>query len=342
MYFIKKTLLFFLLLNIFSFAEDSSDTFDIMYVYTTAAKNRVGGTANMRKLIHDTIVRFNQSFANSNMDLNINLVHTEEISYQEDTFNLTSSAKYRTTLSRLKNNNDGYIDRVHILRDMYSADLVHMFIENNAYGGLGYIGIPFSVSSVNVRVSNPLVYAMKSCIHEVGHNMGLYHASDRAYPLYARGYTTSNLGTIMGANYINYWSSPDVTYNGIVTGTVDNDARRAILEKAPIIANFRQRPITTAPTLTTTPPAITYANTLILEINGTPSYEVYVNGVKHGTLDANGKATINLDNLSIGENSFNIQLKDPVSGTLSTALTLTISKKNIAPIMIPIYYMILN
>jgi predicted Zn-dependent protease len=303
-----------------------------MYVYTTAAKNRVGGTANMRRLIQNTITRFNQSFINSNMDININLVYTKEISYTLDTVNLTSQEKYLNTLEHLTYDSDGYMDEVHILRERYSADLVHMFIENNAHGGLGWVNSThssnsaFSLSSVNVQVSNPLLYAMKSSIHEIGHNFGLYHAPDNAYPLYARGYTTSSLGTIMGANYINYWSSPYVFYNGMATGTADNNARRAILEQAYTIANFRQRPVTTSPTLTTSPPSETLNNSATIEVNGEAGYEVYVNGTYKGVIASNGKKTLTLT-LADVHNNFSITLKHAPSGTVSNTLTFSIIKK---------------
>jgi hypothetical protein len=338
-----------------------------MYIYTTASKQRAGGKNNIESLIHQSVNRINQSFTNSQMNVRVNLVHMEEVNYPLDIWEWKGDSimqqRFRMALSHLIGKDDGYMDNVHSLRDKYSADMVQLIISNAAYGGLS--NTMFSNSHAyesSAFTALGVKYFLGSSVHELGHIMGNQHdiyntSSDGSYS-YSHGYGSPNntFRTIMSysnacngvqntqcANSgINYWSSPIQYYHGEALGDTYANARLTILNNAYTIANFRQRPITTAPTPTTIPPSETYANTITFEINGTPTYEIYINGVMYGSLDANGDATINLEDLTLGTNSFNIQLKDPVSGTLSTALTLTNNKKNIEPILIPIYYLIFS
>lgn len=328
-------------------ADDLPNTFDIMYVYTTGAKERAGGKTQIEQKIHDSINYINQSFFNSNMNISVNLVYVGEVNYPPDYNGIDDGTAFVQALYRLKGKTDGYMDEIHTLRNIYSADFVQLVVANQSYGGYAFTmsneANPYFESSAFSVVKQHNMHF--SAVHELGHNMGVNHGTGPGTYSYSNGYSDGTIRTIHGdhpGNLINYWSSPLIYYNNRVTGTATKDARKTILENAPILANFRQRPITTAPSLTITPPPETYANTLTLEINGTPSYEVFVNGITYGTLDVDGKATINLEDLAQGINSFNIQLKDPISGTLSQILTFTTQKKDAGSILIPIYYLLLD
>ena len=362
----NKIIIFLILFSNFISAADSPDTFDIMYVYTEAAKQRAGGKTQVETLIHQSVDRINQSFINSKMNVSVNLVHIEEVSYPLDIWEWKGDTimrkRFAKALEHLIGKDDGYMDNVHSLRDKYSADMVQLMISNAAYGGLShtmFLNEPNYESTAFTALGEK--YFIGSSVHELGHIMGNQHdiyntSSDGTYE-YSHGYGSPNntFRTIMSYGNacngvsntqcahsgINYWSSPTQNYNGEPLGAYYADARQTILNNANTIANFRQRPITTAPTLTTTPPTETYANTETIKINGTPGYEVYINGVPYSTLDANGKATITLEELTVGTNSFNIQLKDPTSGTLSDSLNFSINKKDITPVLIPVYYMLL-
>lgn len=364
---INKLILIFILFSITTPAGDSPNTFDIMYVYTSAARERSGSAQNILSKINQSVQRINNSFINSNMSTRVNLVHTEEISYPLDIWEWEGDsimqARFHSAYFHFKGKNDGYMDIVHTLRNKYSADMVQLIISNAAYGGLSgtMFGNSHSWESNAFTVIGEK-YLLGSSVHELGHIMGNQHdiyntSSDGTYS-YSHGYGSplNTFRTIMSygsacngvpndtcANSgINYWSSAEQYYQGEVLGASYADARRTILNNALVIANFRQRPITVAPTLTTFPPSETYANTLDIEINGTPEYEVYINGTKYATLDTNGKALVSLENLTLGMNTFNIQLKDTISGTLSTVLAINIHRENIIPILIPIYSLLLD
>ena len=183
-------------------------------------------------------------------------------------------------LRRLLEDSDGYMDHVHELRDLYTADLVHIVVGRsvNVCGVAASIGGDESDGfALTVSFCGGLVFA-----HELGHNMGLYH--DRyAVGVPAEGshygYVNQRMfeagapesarwSTIMaypdqclevGGFYcprVPYFSNPDLTYNGDPMGVpadhpsteVDGpaDAVRTLNERREITANFRRS--STSPT----------------------------------------------------------------------------------------------
>ena len=348
-------------------AEDNSNTFDIMYVYTSAARVRAGGTQNIISKIHQSVSRINNSFINSHMNIKVNLVHTEEISYPLDIWewkgDAIMQARFRAAHRHILGKNDGYMDIVHSLRDKYSADMVQLIISNAAFGGLGITMRNNTHAAEHTAFTVVgIKHFLGSSVHELGHIMGNQHdiyntSSDGTYS-YSHGYgsPSNTFRTIMSYGNacngvqndtcqhagINYWSSPSQYYKGELLGASYANARQTILNNAHTIANFRERPVTTAPTLTTFIPTETFENSILIAISGTPQYEVYINGVSKSILNAQGKAIINLENLTLGKNNFYIQLKDTISGTLSTVLTLNVTRKDSTSILIPVYYLLLN
>jgi len=315
-------------------ADDPSDSFDIMYVYTSEARIKAGGTDAIRNKIITAFNRMNKSFVNSDMDLRANLVHMEEIDFIEpDTTDDNAKQrwdKFTQVHNYLVGKYDGYMDNVHELRNQYSADFVQLVLGMD--GGLGtgasYLGL-ISSNAFSTLQYNKL---NGGSVHEWGHTVGMQHdlASHGGSQPYAWGYSNDTIRTIMGVRgyreQILYWSSPSLYYNGMVLGTSERDARRAILENAPIFCNFRKRPVTSAPTLTTNPPSETLDSSITIEVNGEAGYAVYVNGIYKGDIASNGKKTLTL-NLSSVHNNFTITLKHKSSGTVSSALTFSIIKK---------------
>jgi hypothetical protein len=217
-------------------------TLDVMVVYTAAARQAAGGTPGIQSEIQLAIAELNQSFTNSAVGMQARLVHSAEVSYNEQ-------VDLSTSLARLRAPADGYMDQVQALRNQYGADVVALLINGPGSSGgtvgIGYImqtvgtyfaDYAFSVTEVNFA-SGP-AYAM---LHEIGHNLGCAHdrahaSSPGAYP-YAYGYqhpTTPRFRDIMsyqcsGVNCptINYWSNPNVSYQGYPTGvssTASNSA----------------------------------------------------------------------------------------------------------------------
>ncbi len=234
-------------------AADNGATIDVLVIYTTAARQAAGGTLAMQALISLIVNSTNQSFANSQVNPRVRLVHAAEVAYPE-------TGDVLLDLTRFQNPSDGYADSVHTLRNTYRADLVSILTHNAGnYCGISYLMSPvssyFEAYAFNLTqwqcASSNYSYA-----HEVGHNLGSQHDHANAsgpagaYP-YSYGYQAPNgaFRTIMayrdgcpaGCPRINYWSNPNISYAGQPTG-VSNwaDNRRSINDTAYTVANFRQ------------------------------------------------------------------------------------------------------
>jgi hypothetical protein len=235
----------------FPFPDDGTQI-DVMVVYTAAARDAAGSTTAIESQIDLAVVETNQGYANSGVTQRIRLVHKEEINYSESSFD------WNTALNRLQNTTDGYMDNVHALRDTYHADVVVMIVSANNYCGLGYLMQTVSPSFAAYAfclVSQDCATGYYSFAHEMGHNMGAHH--DRAtggagaYE-YSHGYQSPDQAfrTIMAYNCpgscqrINYWSNPEVIYNGQPTGILYTDPnsadnRRTLNNTVFTVANFR-------------------------------------------------------------------------------------------------------
>jgi hypothetical protein len=235
----------------FPFPDDGTQI-DVMVVYTAAARDAAGSTTAIESQIDLAVVETNQGYANSGVTQRIRLVHKEEINYSESSFD------WNTALNRLQNTTDGYMDNVHALRDTYHADVVVMIVSANNYCGLGYLMqtvSPSFAAHAFCLVSQDCATGYYSFAHEMGHNMGAHH--DRAtggagaYE-YSHGYQSPDQAfrTIMayncpgGCQRINYWSNPEVIYNGQPTGILYTDPnsadnRRTLNNTVFTVANFR-------------------------------------------------------------------------------------------------------
>ena len=181
-------------------------------------------------------------------------------------------------MSRLRIPDDGYMDKVHALRNEYAADLVHL-ITNVPIGASGSANRltreslsaeSFSAFAITANASE------ETFTHEVGHNLGLRHdryvdrPSGAIYP-YAFGYInlrafepgspqTARWRTVMtygngcgqagiGCSRLLRFSNPDRTYLGDPMGVAADDpetgtagpadARLTINNTAPWVGSFR-------------------------------------------------------------------------------------------------------
>lgn len=245
-------------------AGDSSYVIDVMVVYTSAARSRLGGTSQMQNLINLAVSETNTGYQRSGITSSMRLVHSAEINYDESKMSTTSG--WSTALSQLTNP-DGVIDNVRDLRNTYGADLVVMIVESSIYCGLGWLMTPsYQYDSVGFSVvSQACATGYYSFAHETGHNMGAHHdrnnADGTAMYDYSYGYQSPDYSfrTIMAYNCssycprVNNWSNPEVLYNGKPTGvssTAPNSAdnRLTLNNTAPIVADFRSPKVTpTAP-----------------------------------------------------------------------------------------------
>jgi uncharacterized protein (TIGR02145 family) len=152
----------------------TQDTVTIMIVYTPAA---AAWSAEHETNIDTTIAKVmresNLVLQMSRTFLTLKLVHTELVNYIE----LNNS----NDLFNLKNQNDGFMDNIHPLRDSYCGDLV-LLLANICYvGGEAFtlrnlFGVPDSAFSIVAVSKATYQFSLRyAAIHEIGHNMGCRH-----------------------------------------------------------------------------------------------------------------------------------------------------------------------
>ncbi len=220
---------------------------DVMVLWTPAARNAVGGTqAAIDSLVQSAVANANLAYANSHINAQLRLVHSEEVSFTETSI--------QTDLSSLSTSGDGVLDRVQSLRDQYGADIVTLL--GNGYAAAGSCGQGYVMGAVSTSfapwafnvVDQSCAAGYLSYAHEVGHNEGLQHdpanaSVSPAYP-YAYGYQdpSGTFRTVLaygGAQRVPFFSSPSVLYNTMPTGTSTQNNAAALNLTAPTVSQFR-------------------------------------------------------------------------------------------------------
>jgi len=146
------------------------DCVTMLVVYTDSAMVNLGGTAAAAEAAIDAAVNeFNLVLDNTGVSHDACLVHTEMVDYEEE-------GSTSQDVGRLRSQTDGFVDNVHVLRNLHLADLVHMIV--GAGCGSGYVNsdpnnyrddLAFAVTS-NLCMTTNLTFP-----HEAGHNLGLHH-----------------------------------------------------------------------------------------------------------------------------------------------------------------------
>ena len=246
-------------------AAAGDSTVDLLVAYTSAAKAKEGGQAAMEALITLGVDSANQTYSNSQIAMQLRLVHMAEVTY-------TEPGNMNTDLTRLQNTTDGILDQVHQLRDQHKADLVALIVDNGGNScGIAYVmtnGPRASFASFAFSVTARDCIANNTLAHELGHNMG--NAHDRAtggtgaFP-YSYGYRDEigKFRTIMAyacptvsCPRVKYFSNPRLLYNGRPLG-IDHtinpansaDNARSMNDVRQVVAAWR------AATTDVTPPA---------------------------------------------------------------------------------------
>jgi len=111
---------------------DDGSVIDVLVVYTTLARSAAGGTAAIEAEVDLAFATTNTAYDNSLIGMQLNLVHVEEISYDE-------AGSYVDHLYRLTDPADGYMDQVHTLRDQYGADMVALLVDDGEYCGIAWL-----------------------------------------------------------------------------------------------------------------------------------------------------------------------------------------------------------
>ena len=218
----------------------------VLVMHTPAAEASV---SNIRNTIQLAVDETNQSFVNSDMDYEIELVYVEETNYTE--------VDIETDLSRFSTDNDGYMDEVHDLRETYDADVCVLIMDDANWCGLART-VGASDNEAFCAVDYDCATGYYSFGHEIGHLLGCRHdtyVDNSSTPFtYGHGFvnTSDRWRTIMAYNTkcsdngfnctrLQFWSNPGITFGGDPMGTQSTeDCARVWDEEAITIMNFRQ------------------------------------------------------------------------------------------------------
>lgn len=216
-------------------AATTSEVLDMLVVYSDDARASYGFDGIL-SLINLAVFETNQGYAQSDVNLRVNLVLAREVAFNE-------SGSLSTWVSQLRNV-DGVIDEVHTWRDEYGADAVCMITAS----GAGFCGQAYNVMTVlsSAGANDAFNVTSAGCAtgnytfgHELGHSLGCQH--DRAntsgsalYP-YCFGYRTASqtYRTIMAyapGTRLNIWSNPAKRApNGQVLGAANSEENWRVL-----------------------------------------------------------------------------------------------------------------
>lgn len=213
----------------------------VMVVATQAAANASG---DLTGLINLAITESNQGYANSGVQISLQLAGLYTTVY-------TESGSFSTDLARFRGTTDGYMDSIHGLRNQNTADVAMIVLNNSSSCGLAS-AIGATASTAFASVSRTCTTGYYSFAHEIGHLQSARHdpSNDPTNSPYAYGHgyqsPTNAWRTIMAYNCtsncprINYWSSPLRTYQGQAMGTsTRSDNARVLNTTRGTIAGFR-------------------------------------------------------------------------------------------------------
>ena len=153
---------------------------DIMMLYANdVAEQYPDGLADT--LMNQLVVKANQAFVDSDIDVQLRLVHRQFVNYSQPS-NFIALEDLRFALDDdAATQTDSSLSNVATLREQYGADLVSMIrVHNlNERGVCGIAYFPQSVADIVINISNVGISGGSNCIntftHEIGHNFGAGH-----------------------------------------------------------------------------------------------------------------------------------------------------------------------
>lgn len=225
---------------------------NILVAYTPEAYDVRGGISDINDDIQLAVQLTNESYENSEINQSVNLVRTVLTNYTESQTDQLAYLKYHgnvwipTDLIRLQNKTDGYMDELHNLREIYSADIVVLIVGNSGFSGVARVIYAEDKEEAfcAIEANGTFLTSNYTFAHELGHLMGArhnYHAHNQYFNIpfaYGHGYcySSGSWRTIMsyntcGASRINYWSNPNVTYGGVAMGTTSREDNARVLNE---------------------------------------------------------------------------------------------------------------
>ena len=235
-----------------SIQNNEKSKIDLFFVFSSAAKDSAGGLDNLQNYINLAISQTNQSFENSMIDLEVQLILMGETPIEPESH---SEALYCITEKE-----DGCLDEVHPYRDQYYADIVIFIIDDDSYCGLSWLiknQNEYSEQNAFSVVNWRCLASQFALAREIGKIMGAQTDVDSA-PAdegafeYSRGYVAQDQSfrTIMAMDCglvdcprVNYWSNPYLSLNGQPLGEVGvADNHQTLNEIGPIVSDYRVPP----------------------------------------------------------------------------------------------------
>lgn len=268
-------------------AEDQ--TIDLLVVYTPALASSYGGHDGVEALVQSSLISSNQAFSNSGVSLKLRLVGLQAVEYVEDAHEMGVDIAHL-------GNRDGVMDEVLDWREDTGADLVYLFRSDNRE--IDHIGIAHQLNNVRGTPSRGFGVASGQYVlgdlvlqHEIGHNLGAAHDPDntdgpglfsysyghRFGPSNAPDYFRSIMAYSPGFE-VNYFSSPDVIFEDLATGTDGADNARTLRQSAPLVAAYRG-------SLPLKPLAHAGADQLVDDLDNDGKGEVQLDGSRSRALD---------------------------------------------------------
>ncbi len=212
---------------------DDTVTVDLLMAYTRAVRTSFGSAALVQVQLDLGVARVNRDFEASSVNARLRLAGALEVNYPGDDLPASQAGWQSNALSRLRGQDDGFMDEIHARRDEVGADLVTLLVRRPDPESSGiaylldqprdYVGPYLGFSVVNASFMGSPVLS-----HEIAHNFGAAHArgdpgasgaEGGAYP-YSFGYRfnsfdaagrATQLRTIMAyspGSRVGYFSNP--------------------------------------------------------------------------------------------------------------------------------------